>query len=82
MARKKTQEAILRSEFFWFGGVLGPPKAYDAGTSHNSPPNLRVSEDRAADQPAEPTNEDNGAGRSISIRDTVDGWSVTFDELE
>lgn len=86
MSRLDIQQSILRAEFLWFGGILGPPKTYDAGTSHHTPPNLRTSDDRADDGEtgAEPAAEPSPSTRPrLAIFEETDaGWRVTFDGVE
>jgi hypothetical protein len=86
VSRLKIQEAILRSEFLWFGGTLGPPKTYDAGTSHHTAPQLRTSDDRAdgATSSDGPTERASPATprRLVIFEETDAGWKVTFDGVE
>lgn len=86
MARDETQQAILRAEFLWFGGTLGPPKTYDAGTSHHTPPNLRVSDDRADTTFVDEQHPSEGSpstpARLITFEESESGWTITFDGIE
>lgn len=77
MSGIRAQQAILSAEFFWFGGTLGAPKVYDAGTSFNAAPTLRDS-GIAGSGDAQPQLTGDGE-REISFSCTSDGWDVTFE---
>jgi hypothetical protein len=87
VGRDRTQEAILRAEFFWYGATLGPPKTYDAGTSYSTPPSLRSSEDRAeqalaSEREVGTATESPDPVRRFSIEVSEAGWEITFDGAE
>ena len=85
MSRKRVQEAILSAELFWFGGTLGPPKIYDAGTSYSFPPNLRHSDDggRTGDEEASVTPQGEAkTGRFVTVTVRGGHWTVEFDPAE
>jgi hypothetical protein len=76
MSRTRTQRAILSSEFFWYGGHLGPRKVHDSGTSFNAAPVLRDSGEAkdagADDHPGD-------GERFVHYVTTDTGWKITFD---
>lgn len=76
MSRTRTQRAILSSEFFWFGGQVGPRKVHDSGTSFSAAPVLRDSGE-AKDVGQEDGTQD--AKRFVYYTPTDTGWDITFD---
>lgn len=77
MSAEAEQRAILASEFYWFGGQLGTPKVFDAGTSFNAPPTLRGAHGDAVDGEDELLD---GASRIARLVRTDGGWEFTLDE--